>query len=98
MTGGEDKLNEAIPLFEDGGRWQSSESRWYALVDREREADGQFWYGVITTRIYCRPHCPSRLPRSGNVRFFNSQREARAAGLRPCKRCRPDDHRPGSME
>jgi AraC family transcriptional regulator, regulatory protein of adaptative response / methylated-DNA-[protein]-cysteine methyltransferase len=44
---------------------------------------------VITTGIYCRPGCPAR-PRPENVRHFTSTAEARAAGFRPCKRCRPD--------
>lgn len=47
-------------------------------------------YGVVTTGIYCRPSCPSRAPRPENVRFFADRGEAEAAGLRACRRCRPD--------
>jgi len=47
-------------------------------------------YGVVTTGVYCRPECPSRPPRPGNVRFFADCADAEAAGLRACKRCRPD--------
>jgi methylphosphotriester-DNA--protein-cysteine methyltransferase len=53
-------------------------------------ADGRFWYGVTSTRIFCRPSCPSRAPRPERVLFFSTAAEARAAGFRPCKRCRPD--------
>lgn len=65
------------------------DARWQAVVGRDRSADGAFWYGVVTTGIYCRPHCPSR-PKRENVRFFATQAAAHAAGLRPCRRCRPD--------
>jgi AraC family transcriptional regulator of adaptative response/methylated-DNA-[protein]-cysteine methyltransferase len=46
---------------------------------------------VLTTGIYCRPSCAARQPRRENVRFFADGNEARAAGLRACKRCRPDE-------
>jgi AraC family transcriptional regulator of adaptative response/methylated-DNA-[protein]-cysteine methyltransferase len=64
--------------------------RWQMVLDRDGRADGRFWYGVMTTGIYCRPQCPSRRPKPDNTRFFNTPEAARAAGLRPCKRCRPD--------
>lgn len=65
------------------------EARWRAVRERDPSADGQFWYGVVTTGIYCRPQCPSR-PKLENVRFFETREAARAAGLRPCRRCHPD--------
>ena len=65
-------------------------ARWQAVLDRDRRADGGFWCGVVTTGIYCRPQCAAR-PKRENVRFFTSREAARAAGLRACKRCRPDD-------
>lgn len=64
-------------------------ARWQCIVGRDPEADGTFWYGVATTGIYCRPQCGSR-PNRQNVRFFETRAAARAAGFRPCKRCRPD--------
>lgn len=51
-------------------------------------------YAVITTRVFCRPGCPSRRPLPRNVRFFGSAAEARDAGFRPCLRCRPEASRP----
>lgn len=57
---------------------------------RDRTADGRFITGVLTTGIYCLPSCTARKPRPENVRFFASEDEARTAGLRPCRRCRPD--------
>jgi AraC family transcriptional regulator of adaptative response / DNA-3-methyladenine glycosylase II len=53
--------------------------------------DGRFYVGVVTTGIYCRPSCRVRKPLRKNVRFFTTTNEARQAGLRPCRRCHPDD-------
>jgi AraC family transcriptional regulator of adaptative response / DNA-3-methyladenine glycosylase II len=47
---------------------------------------------VLTTGIYCLPTCRARKPRPENVRYFATPEQARSAGLRPCLRCRPDDH------
>ena len=52
--------------------------------------DGWLIQGVITTRIYCRPSCPAR-PKPENVRIFESTAAARSAGMRACKRCKPDE-------
>lgn len=68
----------------------TDQDRWEAVVRRDRSADGAFYYAVTTTGIYCRPGCPSRLPRHENVRFFDRREEAELAGYRPCRRCRPD--------
>jgi AraC family transcriptional regulator of adaptative response/methylated-DNA-[protein]-cysteine methyltransferase len=64
--------------------------RWAAVIARDREADGRFYYAVRTTGVYCRPSCGSRPARPENVGFFASRAEAEAAGFRPCKRCKPD--------
>ena len=64
---------------------------WQAVLARDRSFDGRFVTGVLTTGIYCRPSCAARHPKRSNVRFFTAGSEAREAGLRPCKRCKPDD-------
>jgi len=64
---------------------------WSAVLARDRSADGRFVTGVLTTGIYCRPSCAARHPKRENVRFFASGAEARAAGLRACLRCKPDE-------
>ena len=64
---------------------------WDAVLRRDRAFDVRFVTGVLTTGIYCRPSCAARHPARGNVRFFADGAAARAAGLRPCKRCLPDD-------
>ena len=64
--------------------------RW-DLVQRRESAD--FFYAVITMGIYCRPGCPSPLPKRQNVRYFLTSDQAEAAGLRACKRCDPKGER-----
>lgn len=64
---------------------------WTAVQARDRSHDGRFVTGVLTTGIYCRPSCAARHPKRDNVRFFANGEDARAAGLRPCLRCSPDD-------
>lgn len=64
---------------------------WDSVCRRDKAQDGRFVTGVLTTGIYCRPSCAARHPLRVNVRFFADGAAARAAGLRPCKRCLPDD-------
>ncbi|MGH6811890.1 MAG: bifunctional DNA-binding transcriptional regulator/O6-methylguanine-DNA methyltransferase Ada [Methylocella sp.] len=64
--------------------------RWQAIAARDRKFDGQFYYGVKTTGVYCRPSCPSRAAKPGNVSFHLTCADAERAGFRPCKRCKPD--------
>ena len=64
---------------------------WNAAIARDRSYDGRFVSGVLSTGIYCRPSCPARHPKRENVRFFADGAGARAAGLRACLRCSPDD-------
>ncbi len=66
------------------------DARYAAIVARDRAADGQFWYSVRTTGVYCRPSCAARTALRKNVAFHDSPSAAEAAGFRPCKRCRPD--------
>jgi AraC family transcriptional regulator, regulatory protein of adaptative response / methylated-DNA-[protein]-cysteine methyltransferase len=66
------------------------DSRWAAVVARDPQADGQFFYSVRTTGVYCRPSCAARRARRENVAFHASTAAAERAGFRPCKRCKPD--------
>ena len=69
----------------------TDEARWQAVERRDRAADGEFYYSVLTTGVYCRPSCASRLARRENVAFHATCAAAEAAGFRPCKRCRPNE-------
>lgn len=60
------------------------------FLARDETYDGRFLAGVATTGIYCLPSCRARKPLAENIRFYRTPAEAEAAGLRPCRRCRPD--------
>ncbi len=68
----------------------SDDARWTAVLARDAAFDGAFWYGVLTTGVYCRPTCAARVKRRENVQFFCDQASAVKAGYRPCLRCKPD--------
>ncbi|NRR29296.1 bifunctional DNA-binding transcriptional regulator/O6-methylguanine-DNA methyltransferase Ada [Oxalobacteraceae bacterium] len=70
--------------------FRSEEQRWAAVRQRDRGADGQFYYSVRSTGVYCRPSCGARPALRRNVAFHASCAEAEAAGFRPCLRCQPD--------
>nr|WP_091876628.1 bifunctional DNA-binding transcriptional regulator/O6-methylguanine-DNA methyltransferase Ada [Massilia yuzhufengensis] len=70
--------------------YNTDEARWAAVQRRDRDADGQFFYSVRSTCVYCRPSCPSRGALRANVAFHASCADAEAAGFRACLRCRPD--------
>jgi AraC family transcriptional regulator of adaptative response/methylated-DNA-[protein]-cysteine methyltransferase len=67
----------------------SDERCWDAVTQRNAEQDGRFYFGVVTTGVYCRPSCPAKQPLRKNVKFYESAGDAERDGLRPCKRCRP---------
>lgn len=75
----------------DVREFKDSESRWSAVVNRDAKADGQFYYSVKTTGVYCRPSCAARLALRQNVAFYATLEEAEQAGFRECKRCKPRD-------
>lgn len=64
-------------------------AKWGAVERRDADADEQFVFAVKTTGIYCRPSCPARRPKRGNVEFFPSPGGAEMAGYRACRRCAP---------
>src|SRR6202048_4979869 len=68
----------------------ADDPRWALIVARDKTADGQLWYSVSTTGVYCRPSCPSRTANPKNVQLHDSLESAKATGFRPCKRCNPD--------
>ncbi len=63
---------------------------WDRAEARQGRLNGKFLIGVLTTGIYCLPSCTARQPKPENVRIFKTEDAAKAAGLRACKRCRPD--------
>lgn len=75
-----------LDLMPDTTAAAETDPRWESLQRRE---SADFFYSVKTTGVYCRPDCPSRLPKPENVAFYNDCEGAEAAGFRPCLRCKP---------
>lgn len=69
----------------------SPDSWWQAVQTKNTRLDGSFVFAVKSTGIYCRPSCPSRLPKRDSVTFFRDSEAAEKAGFRACLRCRPND-------
>ncbi len=65
-----------------------------AITARDQSHDGRFFYGVITTGVFCRPSCSARPAKPGNLRFFPDIETAMVAGFRSCKRCKPAEGEP----
>jgi AraC family transcriptional regulator, regulatory protein of adaptative response / DNA-3-methyladenine glycosylase II len=61
-----------------------------AFSTRDARFDGRLFGGVRTTRVYCRPICPARMPKRENMTFYATAAAAHEAGFRPCLRCRPE--------
>ncbi|BBH18831.1 bifunctional transcriptional activator/DNA repair enzyme AdaA [Paenibacillus baekrokdamisoli] len=70
-----------------------TDEKWRAILDNDPTYDGQFYYAVKTTGIFCRPSCKSRPPKLANIGLFKTAEQALAAKYRPCKRCKPTGQR-----
>jgi len=68
---------------------KTEERKWEAVAAKDSRFDGQFVFAVSSTKIYCRPSCPSRRPRREHVTFFDIPDAAEQAGFRACLRCEP---------
>lgn len=68
----------------------TEQEMWEAVQRSDASYAGLFFYAVKTTGIFCRPSCKSKPPKRENLCYYASGEEARAAGFRPCKRCRSD--------
>ena len=71
-------------------RATTRDPRWTLVAARDAAADGRFYYSVKTTGVYCRPSCAAPLASPQNIQFHETCEAAEQAGLRPCKRCRPN--------
>jgi AraC family transcriptional regulator of adaptative response / DNA-3-methyladenine glycosylase II len=73
----------------------SRETMIQRMLASDAAYNGRFITGVLTTGIYCLPSCHARKPKPENVQFFKTGADARLAGLRPCKLCKPDEFESG---
>lgn len=68
----------------------ASDEQWQAIITNDLSYDTQFWYGVHSTKIVCRPSCRSRNPGRNGISIYDSIQLAFTQGYRPCKRCKPE--------
>jgi AraC family transcriptional regulator of adaptative response / DNA-3-methyladenine glycosylase II len=87
MSDNREKWSAALPTMRTV---KDEDSRYEAVRSRDARFDGEFFFSVVTTGIYCRPSCPATTPRRKNVRFFPTAAAAQDSGFRACRRCRPD--------
>jgi AraC family transcriptional regulator of adaptative response/methylated-DNA-[protein]-cysteine methyltransferase len=82
--------NAILNLESETNMAATQEKRWWdAVLARDSAQDGEFFFAVASTGVYCRPSCPAKRPRRENVTFFRRPEEAEKAGYRACLRCRP---------
>lgn len=62
---------------------------WAAIKNNDKTYDGIFWYAVKSTKIFCRPSCPSKMPNRQNITVYYDKNEPCQRGYRQCKRCQP---------
>ncbi len=68
-----------------------TDERMYSIVaSHDRRFDGVFYFSALDSEVYCVPSCRVRTPLPRKIRFYYTQADAEADGLRPCRRCRPD--------
>ena len=70
-----------------------TDEKWQAIINNDAAYDGQFFYAVKSTGIFCRPSCKSRPPKKENIGLFRTSEQALSAKFRPCKRCKPTGQR-----
>ena len=75
---------------EERARATKNDPRWMSIVNRDASSDGQFYYSVKTTGVYCRPSSAARLARPEKMEYHLTCEDAEKAGFRPCKRCKPN--------
>ena len=65
------------------------DTRYEAVRSRDARFDGEFFFAVETTGIYCRPSCPAVTPKRKNVRFYPPPPPRRAPGSGPAGAAAP---------
>jgi len=77
-------LDQQMTMWKD-----DHDELWQAVIARDPRFDGTFVFAVRSTKIYCRPSCPSRRPHRERVSYFRLPAAAEQAGFRACRRCHP---------
>ena len=80
-----------VSVIESGLKMNiNNEIFWRAVKENDKRFDGIFFTCVTSTKIFCKPSCPARLPKRDNVFFVSSSERAEDKGFRACLRCKPN--------
>ena len=60
-----------------------------AVAKHDAEFNGVFFAARGNSGEFCNPGCRARKAETRQARFFETTRDALAAGYRPCKKCKP---------
>ena len=69
-----------------------TDEQWQAIISNDASYDGQFFYAVKTTGIFCRPSCKSRPPKKEHVGLFQNAAQALSSRISPMQTMQA--HRP----
>lgn len=71
----------------------SDNAKYNAVLTADRRASDRFVFSYKDSYTFCRPTCQSHplITDRSDVSFFPSAEAAKAAGLKPCGVCNPDD-------
>ena len=64
--------------------------KWKAMCNHRRNKETRFFFGLRTTRRFCRLDCTASIPVWDDTMFFDTAADAKEQGLSPCPHCRPD--------
>ncbi|MDC9622062.1 Ada metal-binding domain-containing protein [Xenorhabdus sp. XENO-7] len=67
-----------------------SDPRWLDIKTKNIKADNCFVYANTMTKVYCRPSCPSRIPKLHHIEIFDNGELSENKNYRACKRCNPN--------
>lgn len=72
------------------GEKMTDEMKWKVIQHKRTEAEGQFFFGLETTKCFCQPGCTANIPVREHTVFFETPLQATDMGFTPCPHCRPD--------
>lgn len=61
-----------------------------AILKKDKQYDGIFYFATKADRTYCRPSCTARNSLDDTYLFFHTIEDARVQGYQACKHCYPD--------
>lgn len=77
-------------MEEDIQRQLVNVEQWRAIYEKDQAFDEVFYYADTNTHFFCKPSCPSEVPKFNHICIFDKPKAAAEAGFLPCRMCRPE--------